>query len=282
MKIGIDSYSYHRYFGEVYDTQRYPGRRMSYEEFLWRAIKLGVDGVSLEICFFESMNEMYLKKLKEIADEGGLEVVAAWGHPDGYEGGKNPGAFDDLKKQFKTCEILGAKVMRIVGSSLAFRNEPRGPQIASLSKLLKKPAAMAEERGVRLAMENHFDFTADEILEILNNVGSEYLGVTYDTGNALRIGDDPVEAARKMARHIYATHVKDVDVVDGVSLDEWYHYASVAVGDGVVDIPGIAEVLNEAGYSGLFAVEIDYLHPHYEDEDPAVEKSVDYLKAIRG
>lgn len=37
MKIGIDSYCYHRFFGEVYPEQQPPPRRMSLEDFLRRA-----------------------------------------------------------------------------------------------------------------------------------------------------------------------------------------------------------------------------------------------------
>jgi len=46
MKIGIDSYCYHRFFGEVYPQQKAP-RPMSLEDFLRRARELEVDGVSL-------------------------------------------------------------------------------------------------------------------------------------------------------------------------------------------------------------------------------------------
>jgi sugar phosphate isomerase/epimerase len=170
--------------------------------------------------------------------------------------------------------------MRIVGSSLAFRREPRAPQIERLSGLLREPARMAGDRGLRLAMENHFDFTADELLEILDNVSSESLGITYDTGNALRIGDDPVKAARKLGRRIFATHTKDVLPIYGGDPRDWYFFGCVPVGKGVIDFPALVRVMNEAGYGGLFAIEIDYPHPDYEDEDASVEESVRYLRAI--
>jgi len=72
MKVGIDSYCYHRFFGEVYGNQSQPpaDRRMNYEDFLRRAIELKVDGVSLETCFFDSFDEAYLKRLKELIDAG--------------------------------------------------------------------------------------------------------------------------------------------------------------------------------------------------------------------
>jgi len=280
MKVGIDSYCYHRYFGEVYDNQRVPKNRMSFEDFIKRSIEFEVNGVSLETCFIPSFKETYLRKMKDIINKGRLEPVVAWGHPDGLEGGKNKLALQNMKKHFKTCHMLNAKIMRIVCSSLAFRNESHPPQIKRLSKMLKEPTKMAEENGIRLAIENHFDFTSGEILEILNNVHSDYLGVTFDTGNALRIGEDPVEAAKRLSTHIYATHVKDVAPLYGGDPKEWYFFASVPVGKGIVDIPSIARILEDAGYEGLFAIEVDYLDPKYGDEDLAVAESVKYLKDL--
>jgi sugar phosphate isomerase/epimerase len=253
---------------------------MTYEDFLKRAIELKVNGVSLETCFLPSTDESYLKKIRGILDQGGLEPVVAWGHPDGLEGGRNVAALDDMKLHFRTCELLNARVMRIVGSSLAFRHEPHGPQIERLSELLKEPAKMAESHGIRLAMENHFDFTTEEILEILNNVASDCLGVTFDTGNALRICENPVGAAQKLVKHIYATHVKDLAPLYGGNPQDWYFFASVPLGRGIVDIPSIVSVLEEAGYEGLCTIEIDYLHPDYDDEDPSVSESVNYLREL--
>ncbi len=281
MKIGIDSYCFHRYFGEVYGNQKDPGKRISYEDFLNRAIELGVDGVSLETCFFESRDDDYFKRLKEIIDRGNLECVVAWGHLDGLEGGKNLEAAKDMESHFRTCELLGASVMRMVGSSLSFRNEPHRPQMERIAKIMKESAKRAEDRGIKFAMENHFDFTADEMLEIFEDVGSDHFGMTYDTGNALRIADEPVKTAHKMAKHIFATHTKDVAPVYGADPQDWDYFASVPVGKGVINFPGLIKVLEDFGYDGLFAIEIDYLHPDYEDEDPALAESVEYLKQIR-
>ena len=36
MKVGIDSYCYHRLFGEVYDHQETPDRLITLEDFLKR------------------------------------------------------------------------------------------------------------------------------------------------------------------------------------------------------------------------------------------------------
>jgi len=89
MKVAIDSYCYHRFFGEVYPQQTAPAGGMSLEQFLDRAKELGVDGVSLESCFFPSRNADYLRSVRARLDEYGLDRVYAWGHPDGLEGGSS-------------------------------------------------------------------------------------------------------------------------------------------------------------------------------------------------
>ena len=101
MKLGIDSYSYHRYFGEVYEgIQKEPPKKMDLEDFLKRAKELGVKGVSLETCFMKSFKSDYLKKVRGLLDEYNLEVVVAWGHPMGLEGGRNVAAVAEMMQHF--------------------------------------------------------------------------------------------------------------------------------------------------------------------------------------
>ena len=280
MKIGIDSYCYHRYFGEVYDFQQDPGKRITFDQFLKRASELGVDVVSLETCFFPENEKDFLKKIKALLVENELDSVVAWGHPDGFEGGKKPEAVEDLKKHLKTCQELNSQVMRIVVSSLSFRHEPHGPQIEKVSKILKDVMPLFEDYEVKLAVENHFDFTSDELNEIIERVGSPYLGVTFDSGNALRIGEDPIEAAGKLIDKIFATHIKDVAPLYGGNPADWYFFASVPAGEGIIDFPALIQVFKDNRYQGSLTLEIDYLDPKYGDEDQAVAESIGYLRKI--
>jgi sugar phosphate isomerase/epimerase len=279
MRIGIDSYCYHRYFGEVYSFQRDPGKRWSTDDFVRRAIDLKVEGVSLETCFFSSLDGGYLRDLKALLDQHGLDRVVAWGHPDGLEGGNNQAALRDLVKHIGVAKVMSAKVMRIVGSSLRFRHEAHEPQLVRLAAMLKEAVKAAEEEDITLAIENHIDFTASEILTLIDHVGSEFFGVNFDTGNALRLFEDPVEEARLLAPFIHATHIKDVSPRRGGSPREWNFWESVPAGKGVVDIAGVMKVLKNHGYQGTLCVEVDCLRPEWE-EDEAVETSINYLRGL--
>ncbi len=279
MKVGIDSYSYHRYFGEVYPDQEDPGVRWTFGDFVRRACELGVGGVSLETCYFESLEEGYLSEIKAALDEKGLERVLAWGHPDGLEAGHGKKAWRDLNALVPKVRLAGTGLLRIVASSRRFRDEPHEPQLRAIVRMLKESTRIAADHGVVLALENHIDYTSAEILEILERVGSDALKVNFDTGNALRMLEDPVKAARRLGPFTAATHVKDVEACRRVSPEEWHFFSSVAVGTGLIDMPGVVRALGESGYAGLLAVESDH-HKDGRDEDALVAESVAYLQDL--
>ena len=282
MKVGIDSYCYHRFFGEVYPDQKPPAKNMTMQDFLARARELKVDGVSLESCFFPpNVDQAWFKALKAQLDEYKFDRVYAWGHPDGLERGQNFTAYDEMVAGIPNAVAIGADVMRVVGSSLMFRHEPHGPQIEALVKMFKKAVKVAADLGVKLAVENHIDFTSDEILQLLNEVNSDYFGLNFDTGNFLRLLDDPIRGMEKLAPYVLATHVKDLMPDKHARPTDWHFFAGVPVGQGLIDNKALAQLLHKANFKGFLAVEID--HPHTDwtgREDEAVELSMKELKKI--
>lgn len=281
MKVGIDSYCYHRFFGEVYPTQTRPARGYTMESFLDRAKALGCEGVSLESCFFPEFGRDYLTGLRGKLDALGFDRVYAWGHPDGLEAGGSVTAREDMLRHIEHAALIGAPVMRVVGSSLMFRFQPHEPQLRTLAAWFREAAGLAARKGIRLAVENHIDYNSDEIKWLIDEVGSEWFGINLDTANFIRVLDDPVEATRKLAKHVYATHIKDLRPVKGVNVREWYYFSSVAAGTGLVDIPAIAQVLHESGYKGFLAFETDMPHPDYAGREEAmIEESMRYLKSV--
>jgi len=283
MKVGIDSYCYHRFFGEVYPEQQAPLKEMTLEDFINRAVELEVDGISLESCFLPRFDSAYLSEIKGMLDENNLDRVYAWGHPDGLEGGKNEKACDEMIEHIEYANAIGAKVMRVVGSSLMFRFEDHEPQIEKLSEMFTKAVKVAKKYDIKLADENHIDFDSEEMLTLIGKVNSPYFGINFDTGNFMRVLDDPVQGMEKLAKHVFATHIKDLKPQKGAAVNDWFFFSSTPIGDGFVDNQKLAQILKDNGYEGFLAVEIDFLHPDYNnDEDQAVEQSVRTLKKIAG
>ena len=281
MKIGIDSYCYHRFFGEVYPHQKKPPKQMTLEDFIKRAHELKVDGVSLESCFIPRFDAAYLSEIKAMLDEYKLDRVFAWGHPDGLEGGRNEKAFADMVKSIEYARLIGARVMRVVGASLVFRNDPHAPMLEKLTRMFKEAVKTAQAADVKIADENHIDFTSDEMLALIKAVDSPYFGINFDTGNFMRVLDDPIKGMQKLAKYTFSTHVKDLKPNRQAAVDDWYFFSTTPVGDGLVDNQKLAQLLHDAGYQGFLAVELDTLHPDYkDDEDRAVAQSVKELRRI--
>ncbi len=145
MKVGIDSYCYHRHFGEVYPGQAAPETPLSFENFMLTLEGLEIDGISLESCFIPRFDASYLSGIKAQLDALGMDRVYAWGHPDGLEGGKNETAYDEMIEHIAHASAIGASVMRVVGSSLRYRAEPHGPQLEKLPACSPTPPRWLRE-----------------------------------------------------------------------------------------------------------------------------------------
>jgi sugar phosphate isomerase/epimerase len=285
--VGIDSYSFHRYFGEIYadGLQQDPGTRWDMlKDFLPYAESLEVDEVALETIFFPIFDDAYCAALKARLDESGMKRIIGWGHPDGLHGGRDEEALADLIRHIPRAAHVGADIMRIVAASMLYVNEEHGPMVERSIGMLRRAVSVAEGEGVVLALENHIDFTSEEILEILDGVGSPNLKVNFDTGNALRLFEDPVEAARNLAPHCVSTHTKDITFRKGGKPTERFtSWPSVPAGEGLIDLPSIARVLVEAGFTGSLAIELDLLAEPWSrrPEEENVRASVEFLKTLR-
>jgi sugar phosphate isomerase/epimerase len=279
VKLGIDSYTYHRYFGDWYaGLQDDPGERLTVFEFLDRAAAHGVAGVSLEACFLPS-DAAFIDGLSAALDARGLLRVWAWGHPNGLASGTDARAAEDLARHLGIARRVGARVMRICGGGRRTRPASWVEHKRGLVALLRPLVDEAQRHGVVMAIENHIDLLADEMVELLETIDSPWLGVCLDTANNLRMFEDPVAVARKLAPWARATHVKDVTAQRG-DPKTFAFWPSVPLGQGLIDLPAILGLLYDARFDGLLALEIDYLAPAYVEagEEAAVRDSLAYLR----
>lgn len=280
MKIAIDSYCYHRQFGDWYpELQQDPGTRMTVWDFLDRAHALHVQGVSLESCYLPEPTDRFLGELADRLVERMLEPVWAWGHPNGLHSGHSPDAEDDLVRHLAFARRIGARVMRICAGGRRTRPADWDSHRAAMPPVLRRIADRAARAGIVLAIENHIDLLADELAELVETAGNPALGVCLDTGNNLRLFEDPTAVARRLAPHTRATHVKNLTARRGNPRDFAFWPSLPLDVDALVDLPAILRLLRAAGYAGLLAIEVDYLHPDLGgDEDGAVARSVAWLR----
>jgi sugar phosphate isomerase/epimerase len=163
----------------------------------------------------------------------------------------------------------------VVGGPWARLDEPSAGFLPRVLAALRPPVALAAQRGVALALENHADLTLDEMEQVLDELDAPHLGVCFDTSNWVRVGDDPVDAARRLAGRVRVVHLKDhVARPD----DGLVGPRSTALGSGQVDLAGVLEPLLAAEPDLPVCVELGHLGPGV-DEVELVERGVAWLRA---
>jgi hypothetical protein len=126
--------------------------------------------------------------------------------------------------------------------------------VAGVRKMLNNSAAVAAEYNVSLAIENHQDFTSLELMELCETTAPN-VGICLDTGNALSVGEDPVEFAKTIAPRLKHLHMKDYRAHWS---DEGYRLVRCPVGDGAIPFESILKVLDR-GAPLIAALEIGAL-----------------------
>src|SRR5690606_19127510 len=89
---------------------------------------------------------------------------------------------------------------------------------------------------VKLAVENHKDWRADELATAIKTIQSEWIGVTLDFGNSISLIEDPMEVITTLAPYAFSTHVKDMGLE---RYDDGFLLSEVPLGKGILDIPHI-------------------------------------------
>jgi sugar phosphate isomerase/epimerase len=139
---------------------------------------------------------------------------------------------------------LGSPLLRCVAGNLFTRDE--GHDMTALAdgavSILREACRAAEEMGMKIAMENHADFTVRELAAILARVNSPAFGFTVDCANLAFDLDEPLGLAGIMAPYALTTHYKNYRVI---RTDKGLALENCSLGDGDIDIARIARLLGE-------------------------------------
>jgi inosose dehydratase len=190
--------------------------------------------------------------------------------------------------RYATSEIL--KAIRLAAAMgvkdvITTEGDPKTPwghglnfreKVFITAEKLHEPARLAEAMGVRLLLEPHGELTdsidgIEAILERLGNPSS--VGVNLDTGNSWLGGADPVAMAKYFKDKIFHVHWKDLSAGWEAKRGKQYGcgFGDVALGDGVIDIAGVYDVLKD-GHAEYSTLEVG--------GEPNMLKSYGFLKRL--
>jgi len=237
--LGANGYCFRLFLAQLEREKKFP---LDVIGLLEKAKSVGLDGV--QITSLGSFEEEKLRAIRQKADELGMYLEAANGSP----------TQPMFEKWVKAAAVMGCEAIRTflgwpprTEESLKTLEEVRA-FVEKSKKDLVETEKLGRKYKMRIGVENHMDLTADEMVEIMEEVGSEYLGICFDTANCLWTAEDQVETAEKLAQYTNMVHLKDLRIT---STAEGYVLDNVPLGQGhITQLPKIIGILKK-GKPGL-------------------------------
>ncbi len=279
-RLGVDSFSYHRWFGETNQWEQPLGVRWSTGQLLEHVASIGVEVLSLQTIHLDDRNPANLSRFGTELAAAGVECILAWGHRSGLEDGQSEEKLNDALHAMDAALALGCRMMRVVcGDQYSWSSDAtaRTERRAQLRGPLTSIARQAELVGLVVAVENHADATAAEIAQLVASIDPVHLGTCFDVGNATRVGEDLLQATTATLPYCLMTHLRDLKVQGSSRGHPAGWWPCVALGEGDLPIPAVLELLVGAPRCRAWLVEISNVLPG-GFEPAVVEASLGYLR----
>ncbi|WP_339875939.1 sugar phosphate isomerase/epimerase family protein [uncultured Algoriphagus sp.] len=149
------------------------------------------DGVDITAYYFpgypEVPSDKYLYHIKQKAFLLGLEISGTGVRNDfsDPDSAVRKASVELVKNWIIAAEKLGAPVIRIFSGTADVIDIPREKVVDYMVADLKECVEFGKSHGVVVGIQNHHDFlkTADETIEIINRVNSDWFGLILDIGS---------------------------------------------------------------------------------------------------
>jgi len=265
MKLGIGSYTFMWSIGFPGAVPEIP---MDAFGLLAKAVELGVGTVQLGPNLpLADLAEKDFDRFLRDARAANMQIELATRGMDAHH----------LRKQLGLAQRAGCKMLRTIPES------PNGHplSIAKLEESIRTILPDLESTKIQLTLENG-RIPARDLAELLDQLDSDWIGITLDTVNSLAIPEGTDEVVSALARHTTCFHIKDFIV-----RREWHMMGFVVEGRpaglGQLKLPSILNALDQWGASPVAILELWPPEQPHLSETVALEHawarvSIDYLR----
>jgi len=247
-----------------------PARPMDAFAFLDRAAALGAEVAQIgDNLPLQTWTHAELERLRAHATRLGLTL----------EVGTRGIAGDNLARYAEIAATLSSALLRVVIDTERHRPAP-DEAVATLREALPT----LERAGVTLAIENHDRFPVATLAAIVQEVGSERVGICLDTVNSLGSLEGPDAVLEVLGPHVVNFHVKDARI-ERLSHNMGFLVSGTPAGQGMLDLRGMLRRLAELGRAPNVILELwpppeDDLEATIRKEAAWAEESMPYLRRV--
>ena len=247
-RMGVVVHSYGNRWNSKADSKQYPGFANAVD-LIEHCHRIGAGGVQVVV---GNWTTDFAQKVRTTREKLGLYLEGSIGVP------KKAEDVPRFEQDVKNAQEAGAQILRTVVSSGRRYETYHSPEAfgelkknALISLRLADP--VLRKYKVKLAVENHKDWLANELVDLLKQLNSEWIGVTLDFGNSIALLEDPMEVVQTLVPYVMSTHVKDMAVeayADGFRLSE------VPLGKGFLDLSKMVSLCKKQNPNVAFNLEM--------------------------
>ncbi len=246
--MGVVVHSYWSRWNSKVASTTYPSFTNALE-LLDHCHQIGAGGVQVVV---KDWSADFARSVRDKREKLGMYIEGSIGVP------KKAADVPAFEQDVIRAKEAGAQILRTVCSSGRRYEILHSPEAftemkASALASLQLAEPILRKHKVKLAVENHKDWRAPELVGMLKQLNSEWIGVTLDFGNSMALVEDPMTVVQTLAPYVFSTHVKDMaveDYADGFLLSE------VPLGKGLLDVPKMVEICRQHNPAVTFNLEM--------------------------
>ncbi|MEO8174317.1 MAG: sugar phosphate isomerase/epimerase family protein [Sediminibacterium sp.] len=237
-KISLNAYSF---------NAPLTSKKTNLDEVIEFCAKTGFDAIDITGYYFPGYPEVptdeYIYHLKNKAHRLGLDISGTgvrneFGDPDKA---KRAADIVLVKKWIEVAAKLGAPVIRIFTAKSLAANYTWEQAEQWIVEDIKTCVEHGKKYGVIVALQNHNDFvkTADQTIDIMKKVNSEWFGLVLDTGSF--VTNEPYSEIEKTTQYAVNWQVKEKLVYKGKSEN--------------MDLEKLFRIIYNSSYRGYLPIE---------------------------
>ncbi|WP_326974531.1 sugar phosphate isomerase/epimerase family protein [Caproicibacter sp. BJN0012] len=276
---GFQTYGEHHAFEKV----------LSFDKLLDLAVEVGLDVLHITLVDLDNdLSPEHLAAVKANAEKHGLDLELNIS----FNAPSDPRVNATVEEALRVGHAIGAKLVK-------FSLDTEHPKPASHSCMcpevmvqlcdryeqFKKNIPLMEKYNMKVAIENHCDTFADEVIWLVKQLAHPLIGACCDTINCLVLMEGIEECVRKMAPYCYCVHFCDNRIVtdpDGT------HSLGTAIGQGDVDCLKIMQILRAEAPEELDTIDLEIELPlsGYSIEEgrklelKSLKESIEYMHNV--
>ncbi|TGN62187.1 sugar phosphate isomerase/epimerase [Paracoccus liaowanqingii] len=192
MKLGLGSYAFRWNIGI---GDQHPPHPMTAFDLLDEAHSRGLTVVQYaDNLPLDRLSDDERHRLARIAADRGMTL----------ELGTQSFDADQVARYLVIGQRIGARILRVALDEA----DARMP-VADLARQLRPLLQDARDAGIRIAIENHFNYPSPRMVELLETVDDPQLGVCLDVANSICAGEWTEETVGLLAPWTINLHLKD-------------------------------------------------------------------------